>query len=80
MPAYNCEVYVSKSIYSVIEQTYRNWELIICDDASSDNTYQELCLLAQEDARIILLKNEKNLLIKLKKSINYMMSDKKVLK
>ena len=39
MGAYNCENIVSKSIESVINQSYDNWELIICDDASTDRTY-----------------------------------------
>ncbi len=38
MPVYNGEKYIGKSIASVIEQTYENWELIIVDDASTDGT------------------------------------------
>lgn len=38
MPAYNVEKYISKAIDSVIYQTYRDWELIIVDDCSTDNT------------------------------------------
>lgn len=38
MPAYNCEQYVGKTIDSVIAQIYNNWELIIIDDGSTDDT------------------------------------------
>ena len=39
MGIYNCEKTLSRAIDSVINQTYSNWELIMCDDASTDLTY-----------------------------------------
>ena len=58
MPSYNTAKYIGESIDSVIEQTYENWELIIVDDCSTDNTDE---VVAQyDDSRIIYLKNEKN--------------------
>ena len=39
MGTYNGEKRISKAIQSIINQTYTNWELIICDDGSTDNTY-----------------------------------------
>lgn len=62
MGVYNCESTLEESIESIINQTYNNWELIICDDGSSDRTYD----IAQNYAfdypnKIKLIKNETNL-------------------
>lgn len=43
--AYNHQDYIKETIYSCINQTYKNLELIVIDDGSSDNTYSELCKL-----------------------------------
>ncbi|TOB09673.1 glycosyltransferase family 2 protein, partial [Vibrio parahaemolyticus] len=40
MPTYNSAGTVVESIQSVLSQTYKNWELIIVDDRSTDNTWQ----------------------------------------
>lgn len=61
MGAYNCENTISKCIESVISQAYENWEFIICDDCSKDNTLQVLTEYSQKDNRIKVLHNEKNL-------------------
>ncbi len=58
MPSYNTEQYIAKSIQSVIDQTHTNWELIIVDDCSTDNT--DDVVASFDDERIIYLKNEKN--------------------
>lgn len=62
MGIYNCEKYLQESIESIIAQTYKNWELIMCDDGSTDNTYELASkFLKQYPNKIILLKNEKNM-------------------
>lgn len=52
MPAYNAAKYIGESIESVIDQTYKNWELIIIDDGSTDNTATIIKQLADTDKRI----------------------------
>ena len=59
MPSYNTGKYIAAAINSVIEQTYQNWELLIVDDGSSDNT-DEIVELYLEDQRIKYFKNKKN--------------------
>lgn len=58
MPSYNTEKYIRDSIDSVIAQTYTNWELIIIDDCSPDNSNE--IIESYKDPRIRLLKNERN--------------------
>lgn len=52
MPCYNMALYVSDSIKSVIAQTYPHWELLIVDDASTDETVNIIASYAQSDTRI----------------------------
>lgn len=61
MPAFNCEKYVVAAIYSVLTQTYKNWELLVIDDGSNDNTYQIIKDFSQKDSRIKAFTNIKNL-------------------
>ena len=39
VPVYNVEKYLGNCLESIINQTYKNWELIIIDDGSNDNSY-----------------------------------------
>lgn len=59
MPSYNTAPYIEESIKSVLNQTYKNWELIIVDDCSTDNT-DTVVGPYLKDNRINYLKNEKN--------------------
>lgn len=60
MPAFNCEKYISHSIESILNQSYLNWELLICDDCSSDNTYSIIDTF-RNNPRVKVFRNEKNL-------------------
>ena len=60
MPNYNCEKFIPETIESVLAQTYSNWELIIVDDCSTDNSINVINSYAQNDNRIKLIVNEKN--------------------
>lgn len=60
MPAYNAEKFISEGIESVLSQTYKNWELLIVNDCSKDNTAKVVTKYSQKDDRITLFNNEKN--------------------
>ena len=60
MPLYNNEKYVEESIQSVINQTYTDWELLIINDASTDNSLQIAEKLAKTDNRIKLINLKEN--------------------
>lgn len=60
MPVYNCEKFLKHTIRSVREQTYENWELIIIDDASVDNSLSEAEHYATEDNRIKVFRMPEN--------------------
>jgi len=59
MPAFNSKRYIAQSIKSIINQTYGNWELLICDDGSTDSTYEHINLFS--DSRIKVFRNELNI-------------------
>lgn len=61
MPAYNAAAYIEEAIRSVMEQTYTNWQLLVLDDGSVDDTCAIVHRLAQEDGRIRLVRNEANM-------------------
>src|SRR5438270_280343 len=68
MPAYNAQKYISQAIESILNQTFKDFELIIIDDASQDNTAKIIGDFARKDNRIIYLRNKENL--KLSKALN----------
>ena len=59
MPSYNTASFIAESIQSVLAQSYKDWELIIVDDCSPDNT-DDVVKPYLSDERIRYLKNEKN--------------------
>ena len=60
MPAYNCAHYIGETIQSVLVQTYEDWELLIVDDQSTDNTPKVVDEFATQDDRIRYIELEKN--------------------
>lgn len=60
MPTWNCGAYVCDSIRSVLNQSYQNFEILIQDDCSTDDTFKIVDHLANNDSRIKYESNEKN--------------------
>ena len=59
-PTWNCAAFICETIRSIQAQTYQNWEMIISDDCSTDNTRKVIEPYMQEDSRIKYICNEKN--------------------
>ena len=59
-PSYKSERFIFKTIYSVLSQTYKNWEMIIIDDVSPDKSNKIIKEYIKQDSRIKLIKLEKN--------------------
>lgn len=68
MAVHNGEDHLRESIESILNQTFSDFEFIIIDDCSSDNTFRILREYAEKDSRLKIIKNEKNL--GLTKSLN----------
>ena len=60
MPAYNAARYIEQSIRSVTAQTYTDWELLVIDDCSDDETAGIADRLASADDRIKVIRREQN--------------------
>lgn len=62
MGVYNCSSTLEESINSILNQTYTNWEFIICDDGSNDNSYEIAASYKEKyPNKIILIRNEQNM-------------------
>ena len=61
MVTYNGEKYLREQLDSILRQTYTDFELIICDDSSSDGTWKILTEYAKKDSRIQIHQNKSNL-------------------
>ena len=61
IPCYNAKRFVAVAVRSIMEQAYRNLEILCCDDCSTDETLAILQRLSAEDSRIKILRNETNL-------------------
>lgn len=60
-PCYNSEKYLLQTIDSVLAQTYKNWEMIIVDDCSTDASYSIALEASKLEPRISVYKNEQNM-------------------
>src|SRR3989344_7971206 len=60
MPVYNAGDFLVEAVKSILNQTYKNFEFIIVDDASTDSSYSILKQYARKDKRIKLFNNTKN--------------------
>lgn len=59
-PTWNCAKFICETIRSIQSQTYKNWELIISDDCSTDGTREVIKPYMDEDGRIKYICNERN--------------------
>lgn len=61
LATYNCEKTIAESIDSIIAQTFNDWECVICDDCSADNTYSVLLQYKEKyPDKFIIIRNEVN--------------------
>ena len=61
LASYNGEKYIREQLCSILEQDYKDWELVICDDCSKDSTINIIKEFEEKDNRIKLVINEENL-------------------
>ena len=58
IPVYNCEKYIKRCLESVIKQSYANFEVIVINDGSIDNSLEVIKEVSQEDKRIRIVSQE----------------------
>ena len=70
LPVYNAGKYLRPAVFSIINQTFKNWELLVIDDGSTDSAIQKLAGI--NDARIKIFRDDKNLglAVRLNEAIN----------
>lgn len=61
LPVYNGSKFIAQALESLLNQSFRDFELIIADNASTDNTYEICRQYAEKDARIVLIRNQVNI-------------------
>lgn len=69
IPVYNVELFVFDAVNSICAQTYKNLEIIVVDDCSTDRTYEVVEEIKKNDNRIKLFRNKENL--KIAKTLNF---------
>lgn len=73
-PTYNHEKYIKDCIQSAINQTYTNWEMIVVNDGSTDNTSAIVKTFAEKDSRIRVFDQENIGIFRLSESYNFALS------
>ena len=76
-PTYNHEKYIGECIRSVQSQTYSNWEMLIVDDGSTDNTFSIASELAAGDSRIHVYTQKNIGIFRLCETYNFALSESK---
>ena len=61
MPVYNAGKFLQQAVDSILNQSFTDFEFLICDDCSTDNSVEILQNAAAKDSRIKVLNNERNL-------------------
>lgn len=61
LPTHNAEKTIDRCIESIVNQSYKDWELICCDDCSIDGTVEKLYKWMEKDKRIKVLRNSENM-------------------
>ena len=61
MTAYNMEQYVEEAMMSCLNQTYKDIELVVVEDCSTDNTLALIEAIASQDERVVVIRHEQNL-------------------
>ena len=61
MPVYNAERFLRLAVDSMLKQTYTDFELILVDDCSKDNSWNIMTEYAAQDTRVVLVRNPQNL-------------------
>ena len=59
-PAYNCKATIGQTYSSLLSQTFSDWELIIIDDHSTDDSFESIKELTKDDKRVVILQTPKN--------------------
>ena len=73
LPVFNGEQYIQKAAFSILNQSYKELELLIIDDCSTDKSYQMSMNISEQDNRVRVFKNQKNL--GLTKSLNLLINE-----
>jgi glycosyltransferase EpsE len=60
MSVHNGAKFLNRAVESILNQSIQDFEFIICDDASTDDTYEKLVEYKNQDSRFTIIQNEKN--------------------